>query len=180
MKTIYLAGPEVFFPDALERGEIKKQICERYGFKGRFPFDAEITPFANDHATGMRIYEADERMACGCDAIIANITPFRGVHADVGTAFEMGLSRASGHVVCAYTEQRGLLSQRIPYWSKNERGEALDHEGFTIEDFKMVDNLMLEGGAIASGGIVVARVANETWQQLFESCVRHLAERWGS
>ena len=38
-----------------------------------------------------------------CDALVANLTPFRGVSADAGTAFEVGFMRALGRPVLGYT-----------------------------------------------------------------------------
>ncbi len=37
MLTVYLAGPEVFLPDAIELGDRKKRLCAAYGFEGPFP-----------------------------------------------------------------------------------------------------------------------------------------------
>ena len=31
---IYLAGPEVFLPDAVQIGQAKKRLCAAYGFEG--------------------------------------------------------------------------------------------------------------------------------------------------
>ncbi|HJW77212.1 MAG TPA: nucleoside 2-deoxyribosyltransferase, partial [Beijerinckiaceae bacterium] len=36
---LYLAGPEVFLPEAIEIGRIKKDLCARYGIEGLYPFD---------------------------------------------------------------------------------------------------------------------------------------------
>jgi len=36
---IYLAGPDVFLPDALEVGKRKREICARHGLRGLFPLD---------------------------------------------------------------------------------------------------------------------------------------------
>ncbi|MDR9459781.1 MAG: hypothetical protein RI591_06525, partial [Dehalococcoidia bacterium] len=33
-KRVYLAGPDVFFPNAIEIGNAKKRICAQYGFEG--------------------------------------------------------------------------------------------------------------------------------------------------
>ena len=38
-----------------------------------------------------------------CDLLIANLTPFRGVSTDAGTAFEVGFMRALGRPVLGYT-----------------------------------------------------------------------------
>ena len=37
----YLAGPEVFLPEAVAIGQRKKQLCAKYGFEGLYPFDNE-------------------------------------------------------------------------------------------------------------------------------------------
>ncbi|KAH2843018.1 hypothetical protein KXW36_000355, partial [Aspergillus fumigatus] len=39
---IYLAGPDVFLPDALDIGKQKVAICERYGVRGLYPLDTAI------------------------------------------------------------------------------------------------------------------------------------------
>jgi nucleoside 2-deoxyribosyltransferase len=36
---IYLAGPDVFYPDALARSEAMKAACARHGMLGVFPLD---------------------------------------------------------------------------------------------------------------------------------------------
>ena len=43
MKKIYLAGPDVFLPNAKEHGEVLKDRCLEYGFKGLFPLDNEVS-----------------------------------------------------------------------------------------------------------------------------------------
>jgi Nucleoside 2-deoxyribosyltransferase len=42
----------------------------------------------------LAIRSAMERVMRGCDAMIVNLTPFRGPSADVGSAYEMGFMRA--------------------------------------------------------------------------------------
>ena len=41
----------------------------------------------------------------GCDAIIANLTPYRGIAADTGTCFELGYMSAQGKPAFAYTNE---------------------------------------------------------------------------
>lgn len=43
-KSIYLAGFDVFYPDAVERAERMKALCDEAGFIGRFPADISIDP----------------------------------------------------------------------------------------------------------------------------------------
>ena len=40
---VYLAGPDVFLPDAVSIGRRKKELCAHYGFEGLYPFDNEIS-----------------------------------------------------------------------------------------------------------------------------------------
>ena len=82
---VYLAGPEVFLADRDTISAEKKAICAQHGMIGVFPTDpAPATPQAD--TDWMRIYLGNEAHIHGCDALIANLTPFRGASADPGTA----------------------------------------------------------------------------------------------
>ena len=147
---IYLAGPEVFHREAEAIGKAKASLCQQYGHEGLFPLDAGVDGtdlMPHDH--GLAIYRADVAMMEACDVIIANVTPFRGPHADPGTAFELGYMRAQAKTCLAYSNMPGLLAARIV--SGDEAGR--DATGLAIEDFGMADNLMLEGAVTEAGGI---------------------------
>jgi nucleoside 2-deoxyribosyltransferase len=75
--SIYLAGPDVFLPDAREIGRRKKALCAQYGFTGLFPFDNDSAVTAGS-AVDRVIYEANVRMIRRADIGIFNLTPFRG------------------------------------------------------------------------------------------------------
>ena len=45
---IYLAGPDVFLPDAVEIGRRKAELCARYGVIGLFPLDNAVDLSAGD------------------------------------------------------------------------------------------------------------------------------------
>ena len=45
---IYLAGPDVFLPDAIEIGRRKAAICARYGLTGLYPLDNAVDLAATD------------------------------------------------------------------------------------------------------------------------------------
>ncbi len=102
---IYLAGPEVFLPDAREIAQAKKAICRAHGLEGAFPADPEIRDKERLPAPEIarRMAESNLALMDGCNGAIANLTPFRGVSMDTGTAFEMGYMASRGRVVLGYT-----------------------------------------------------------------------------
>lgn len=138
---IYLAGPDVFYPDSADRAARLKDTCRHYGFIGVFPLDSGLqlsTPLAREE-NGYLIYNANIKLIKSCQAIIANITPFRGPSIDAGTAFEIGYGRALGLDVVGYTSDMSKYKDRVT------------PDGMMIEDFGMIDNLMIHGGL--DGGI---------------------------
>ncbi|MEZ8168888.1 nucleoside 2-deoxyribosyltransferase [Vibrio tasmaniensis 1F-187] len=162
MKRIYLAGPEVFLSDAVSIGDQKKKICEAYGFEGIFPLDNiielnEPSPQQN----GLKIGRANEELIKSCDAVIANMTPFRGASCDVGTAYEMGFSKALGKTVLAYTNSTDLFLKRnleqLPNAQQVDNQSYVDGIGMTLENFGLIDNLMLDNAV--SGQIELENVA---------------------
>src|SRR3546814_1957018 len=42
IRSLYLAGPDVFRPDARERGRELKARCAQFGIEGLFPLDQEV------------------------------------------------------------------------------------------------------------------------------------------
>src|SRR4051794_28885049 len=102
MQSVYLAGPEVFLPDAVEVGRRKQALCAAHGFAGLYPLDNEISTTSAER-TDKLIYDANKAMMERADFCIFNLTPFRGPGADVGTVFELGLMVGLGKKVFAYT-----------------------------------------------------------------------------
>jgi nucleoside 2-deoxyribosyltransferase len=147
-RSIYLAGPEVFLPDAREIGDGKKRICETYGFEGVFPLDrlpeAEVT---DPEALARQIFQICIDMMDDSDMIVANLTPFRGISVDPGTAVELGYMYARGKPAFGYTNVVHDYRQRA-------RVAGLLVPGEVIEDFGLADNLMCEG---------VIRWPRESW-----------------
>jgi nucleoside 2-deoxyribosyltransferase len=157
-RSIYLAGPEVFHPDALEIGRRKQALCREYGFEGLFPLDGEA-------ASAPAIYRANRRMIEAADALIANLSPFRGPGADPGTAFELGYAAALGRKVFGYTNVEGALLDRIragdPAACPDIAGCWRDRHGLAIEDFGLPDNLMLVCCLEAGGAPLVISPCEE-------------------
>ena len=161
---IYLAGPDVFLPDALSMGEAKKDMCKRYGFEGIFPFDADFDPAGLEkRKQGVQISRNNERLIRTCDLLIANMTPFRGPSMDVGTAFELGFARALEKPVLGYSNDARPYKDRIVSIHgpvhKQENGRLEDRDHMEVEDFDLTDNLMIDGAVYQSSDtwVVVPR-----------------------
>ena len=167
-KRIYLAGPEVFLATARDIGARKRAICERHGLVGVFPGDEEdpCDPALSPAERGLAISRAMERVMRRCDAMIVNLTPFRGPSADVGSAYEMGFMRALGRPLFGYSNDGRSFPDRIASFCGAVRtrttGEHEDADGMAIEPFALRDNLMLAGGVVASGGCVIVEAAPDT------------------
>jgi nucleoside 2-deoxyribosyltransferase len=183
---IYCAGPEVFLPDPIAAAARRKELCAQYGFEGVVPVDAEINLAGLSPAqAAMRIGQHDEEMIRSCFAIIANITPFRGPSADVGTAYEMGFGRALGLIVSAYSNVSEPFTARTmrsltTLAARSADGRLRDGDGMMIEEWGIADNLMLESGIAASGGcLILEDVPQEvryTDLRGFERCLARLRE----
>lgn len=158
---IYLAGPEVFLPDAVEVLAAKAALAREAGFDPVTPLDNELEEGATPFDTGMAIYLANKRLMDGCDVVIANLTPFRGPSGDVGTAFEVGYMTARGARVLVYSNSdmghfKG--TRDVHYGGEVSLGDDGQHrgpDGIVLENFGMFDNLMLHGAAQESGGVFV-------------------------
>lgn len=182
-RRIYLAGPEVFLREAEAVFEAKREICRRYGFQGVSPLeshlDAEPIPQSQ---WGWRISRSNEACMRSCDLAIANLTPFRSPSADPGTAYELGFMRALGKPVLGYTNVCGTLRERTArhfggqLQARDSGSGQEDPEGLLVEDFDLVDNLMLDGAILSSGFevVVVAAPPAAKFTHLagFEQCVQ--------
>ena len=168
---IYLAGPEVFLPDPLAAGAAKKALCARHGMLGVFPLDAPA-PMPSGPPDWRRIHAANEAHIEGCDVLVANLTPFRGVAADPGTVFELGYMRGLGRPVFGYTHAPADYLARMAD-AVHDGKTWRDAEGLEIEDFGLAENLMLEGAIAASGGVLLRADRARGWDDLdlFEQCL---------
>ncbi|MBW4661944.1 MAG: nucleoside 2-deoxyribosyltransferase [Drouetiella hepatica Uher 2000/2452] len=177
MMKIYLAGPDVFLPNPLQAAAAKQNICTAYGFEGMFPFDNELD-FSNlsPFDAGIAIYKSNLALMDRCDLIVANMTPFRGVSMDVGTAFEMGYMAAQGKPVFGYSNDGRLYTDRVPVLTP-----GIDDQGQSIESFGMHDNLMLEGAIYTSNGIFQCEQASSedyyTALSVFEEVIKLAANQ---
>src|ERR1700741_3299861 len=179
--NIYLAGPDVFLPDALERGQRKLDICARHGLTGLYPLDSAIDPAAVD--ISLQIFKGLEAMMDRCDAIIANLTPFRGAGADPGTVYELGYMAARGKFCFGYSNDPASYADRVRRFTTvvSRDGHLVDADGLSVENFGLNDNLMMMHGLDLHGApLVLPRERpKDIWHDLtaFELCVAMAAKR---
>lgn len=157
-KRVYLAGPDVFYPDAVERGEALKRLCDSFGWEGLFPLDNKIIADGPSEMA-RQIREANLELIRRADAVIANLEPFRGFEPDSGTVFEVGYARALGKRVVAYAPDIRPMKTRLCDVFGLDADAACDPEGLTIEEFGLSHNLMF-------GELVRARSAREALAML--------------
>jgi nucleoside 2-deoxyribosyltransferase len=183
MRKVYLAGPDVFFPDALAFMAKKAEIAAKYGLKGLNPGDNILEFKTTPEQHGYAINAADEALMNEADAIIANLTPFRGVSADAGTVYELGYMAAQGKALFAYTNDARPFSDRIGIWNSEAKALHMPGEaGLRAENFQFADNLMLVGGIVRRGGtfLVEDEAPERRFSSLvaFEKCCKLLADHF--
>ncbi|MBB5048857.1 nucleoside 2-deoxyribosyltransferase [Rhodopseudomonas rhenobacensis] len=178
---IYLAGPDVFLPDAIEIGRRKQAICARHGLTGLYPLDN-----AFDAATpelSLEIFRANEAMMIKASAIIANLTPFRGPSADAGTVYELGFMAGRGKLCLGYCNDPLPYPRRIAARGEVTARDGVLHDahGHVVEDFGLADNLMIAHALDLHGCALVTpqQAPDDLWHDLaaFEACVRLAATR---
>src|SRR5690348_931495 len=143
--TAYLAGPDVFLPNAVAHAARKVEICRRLGLRGLPPLNQDVETAANGLDRWQSIYEKDIAMMERCDIIIANLTPFGGASADAGTLIEVGWFLGKGKPIFGYSNASESFEQRM----RRQLGDGGANLG--IEGFHLPDNLMIVG-AVLSGG----------------------------
>jgi nucleoside 2-deoxyribosyltransferase len=143
---VYLAGPTVFLPDARAVGRRLVEACKGHGLEGLFPLDNEI-PKGEPAAMAEAIYRANLRMIDRADGVLADIGPFRGAAMDPGTAFEIGYAVAQQKPVVCYSDDLRPYLDRVralePATRQDGEGSWHDGQGLGIEDFGLVENLMI-------------------------------------
>lgn len=180
---VYLAGPDVFLPDPIAWMQRKKAICAGVHLIGISPLDQ--LPNEPTDWIGLpewrRIALRNEAHIRSCAAIVANLTPFRGPSADVGTVYEVGFARGLGLKLFGYATVASGFSDRtlssIGGGHEQADGSWRDADGLPVEQFGLFDNLMIEAGINDSGGALI-RDDQDRWHDLsvFERCVQLAAQ----
>ena len=167
----YLAGPDVFLPNAVahaatEGGDMPATrfaaVCRRS--------TKMLRTAATELEAWQAIYEKDVAMMEKSDIIIANLTPFAGASADAGTLIEVGWFLGKGKPIFGYSN----TSENFEFRMRKQLGAK--HADFGIEGFHLPDNLMIVG-AVQSGGYPVflptdGKARGFDALDVFETCVK--------
>lgn len=149
ISTLYLAGPEAWFPDPEGHAVDQRAICEAAGFAALTP--ADIVPSDEPSEVSAReIYAERMSRMRRADAGIVNLTPWRGPGCDPGAAFEAGVLSALGKPVFGFlniaaeedAEYRDRVEAEVGA-VLDETGAWRDADGCAIEDFGLPETLML-------------------------------------
>jgi nucleoside 2-deoxyribosyltransferase len=183
MITAYLAGPDVFLPNAVEHAARKVSICLRYGIRGLPPLNEDIAALASlsEAEAGIAIFRKDVEMMEAAEIVIANLTPFRGASADSGTLVEIGWFLGRNRPIFGYSNSATLFDAR----SRAQVAAVPDPmPGLAVEGFGLPDNLMIPGAVLSAGGLPM--VLPKDGQDLpfdaldvFERCVALAAAHLG-
>jgi nucleoside 2-deoxyribosyltransferase len=176
---LYLAGPEVFLPNAIEAGRTKCALAADAGFEGLYPLDnvLDVSGLTKPEQA-KAISQANETLMRRADGAIANLTPFRGASMDAGTAFEVGFMQALGKPVFGYTASALSYQQRaMAYRQRGIPPGDYDRADLEIEDFDLHENLMIDIVVRAAQGVVATSQdgASGGAQNLdgFKVCLNH-------
>lgn len=134
-KRVYLAGPDVFYKNPKELVKQTKAVCSEFELEGVFPLDVVLDDMKTPHLMAAQIFMANVRLINSCEAVLANMSPFRGPSMDVGTAWEMGYAYARGLPVAGYCSNLMTYKERVTAEKRED-----NHE---VENFGLIDNLML-------------------------------------
>jgi nucleoside 2-deoxyribosyltransferase len=191
MKSVYLAGPTVFLPDADRVFGIMKSMLREHGLMGVAPVDnqSSLSGVLPGKELNHAIYKADVEIMNSVDGAIFDISPFRrGTEMDAGTAFEIGYCRCLGIPMTGWTTQHLFYPEFVSEYVKELFGRGLledvegapgaksggsrDPDGILVHSSGLYQNLMVQMAIETSGGTVHA---DPSWESAFGKAAAQLA-----
>lgn len=143
----YMAGPDVFLPNAQQKADEIRALCKRHGVESLIPADnnesGDDAGMQLEEAVSLRIFRKNVALIDRADVVFANLEPFRGPSADVGTVWEMGYAFAQRKKIFAYSSMASHYLTRVSPKSVVQGEDWVDQQGMLIENFGLFDNLMI-------------------------------------
>lgn len=148
--SVYLSGPERWAPGAATLALRQHQLCAEAGIEALFPEAAQMVEQDGSEVQARELYAAALASLRRADAVIVNLTPWRGPSAHPTAAFEAGFASALGKPVFAYmnvgdeadAEYVGRVEAMVGA-EIGEDGVVRDPDGALIEDFGLPETVML-------------------------------------
>ena len=145
---VYLAGPDVFDPDAEEVFARLSALARQHGLDAIVPLE-DLNTLAKMTRTqkAQHIFASNVARLDAADGMVANLRDFRGTEPDSGTVFEVGYAVACGIPVVGYgvhpDEYAVKASSQLSTY--RDQAGALREQGtdIEVEDFGQRMNLML-------------------------------------
>jgi nucleoside 2-deoxyribosyltransferase len=175
---IYLAGPSVFRTNWKDLAQEMKDACALRGAISLYPMDAAVTPPGGAHplfALGLAIFAANTDLIDQADAVVADLSPFRGPSADVGTVWEIAYAQGQGKPIAGFSTASELYAARVPH---TKAFPTYDYNTNSIEQCDMADNLMIVGSLCRSNPREIPEMAsNGGFCRSFEDALDLVLER---
>ena len=150
VSTVYLSGPEPWTPGAVDLMAGQRRLCEAAGVEALFAGDTPLVERDGSEAMARELYAAALASLRRADAVIANLTPWRGPSAHPSVTFEAGFASALGKPVFAYMnvldEDDAEYAARVESLIGavlGEDGVLRDVDETAIEDFGLPETVML-------------------------------------
>ncbi len=150
LKTLYLAGPDGSYPQAAELVARKHALCAAEGLASRMAGDDVDPQSPPGELRAREAYAGALANLRACDAMVANLTPWRGPGCDPATAFEIGFASALGKPVLAYLnlddEGDADYRSRVEAWvgaAPDAAGVWRDANDCAVEDFDLPESALL-------------------------------------
>jgi len=150
IETLFLAGPDAWYPEAEQHLERQRLLAAAAGYTilPSTILPAEVRD-AGELAARALYAERISRLR-KADAGIVNLTPFRGPGADAAATFEMGFLAGLGKPVFGWINLTDELDEdyreRVEAWMgarPDEAGIWRDGEDCEIEDFGLPEASLL-------------------------------------
>ncbi len=150
ISSVYLSGPERWTLGAADLMGRQRRLCAAAGVEPLFAGDTPLVERDGSEAMARELYAATLASLRRADAVIANLTPWRGPSADPSAAFEAGFASALGKPVFAYMnvfdEGHAEYAARVESLIGSvigEDGVLRDPDEAAIEDFGLPETVML-------------------------------------
>jgi nucleoside 2-deoxyribosyltransferase len=150
ISSIFLAGPDQWFPEAEDHLSRARGMIELAGYTPMIGAGGGLIETERSEVMARETYAKTLQTLRTADAVIANLTPWRGVGADPAAAFQVGFASALGKPVFAYlnvaaedeADVRGRVEAQFGA-SPDSAGVWRDADDCEIEDYGLPENLML-------------------------------------